>query len=218
MPESKDTDWDWNGFLRRNNDELVATWGNLANRVLSFAYRNWDGKVPEPGEPGPAEHAILDTIESGFKTVANELEAVHLRAALGEAMRLASEVNKYLDTAAPWKQIKTDKTAAGTTIFTAITAIDSLKILLAPFLPFTSERLHSFLGYDRPLFGRQYTEIQADALGEHRVLRYDPHDASGAWEPSSLKPGQALRQPEPLFKKLDDSIVEEERARLGQKA
>jgi len=69
MPESKDTDWDWEGFLRRNNDELVATWGNLANRVLSFAYRNWDGCVPDPGELRPDDLELLAAVEAGFESV-----------------------------------------------------------------------------------------------------------------------------------------------------
>jgi len=215
MPESKDTDWDWQDFLNRNNNELVATWGNLAHRVLSFAYKHWEGSVPDPGELRPADQDILATIETGFQTVGEQLNAVHLRAALSEAMRLATEVNKYLDTAAPWFEIKSDKDAAAKTIYTALRAIDSLKTLLSPFLPFTSERLHTYLGYSYPLFGKQITDSQEDALGKHTVLRYLPEGAAGKWEPSQLPPGQELLQPSPLFRKLDEEIVEEERARLG---
>jgi len=131
-------------------------------------------------------------------------------------MRLASEVNKYLDQCAPWFEIKTDKTAAATTIYTALRVIDSLKILLSPFLPFSSEQLHTYLGYDEPLFGEQYVEIVKDNLGEHQVLRYNPLAATGGWNPSQLPAGQALLQPAPLFRKLDLSIVESERSRLGQ--
>jgi len=218
MPEAKDTDWDWGGFVSRNNDDLLATWGNLVNRVLSFAYRNWDGKVPVPGDLRPTDLEILAHVEAGFASVAEQLEAVHLRAALGEAMRLAGEVNKYLDSAAPWFEIKTDKSAAATTIFTALKAIDSLKVLLSPFLPFTSEKLNYYLGYEKTLFGEQYTEIIYDSLGEHSVLRYRAGEAAGRWEPSLLQPGQPLNQPAPLFKKLEESVVEEERARLGQPA
>jgi len=216
MPESKDTDWDWNEFLVRNNNELVATWGNLANRVLSFAYKHWEGKVPEPGELRPADKEILAIIEAGFATVGEQLEAVHLRAALLETIRLASEVNKYIDTSAPWFEIKSDKSAAAKTIYTALRAIDSLKTLLSPFLPFSSERLHAYLGYAQPLFGEQFVETQEDRLGEHQVLRYRNGEASGRWEPSRLAPGQVLQPPAPLFKKLDESIVEEERGRMGQ--
>lgn len=215
MPESKDTDWDWGDFVRRNNDELVATWGNLANRVLAFAYRNWEGLVPTPGELRPADVEILATVEAGFRSVGEHFNAVRLRAALIEAMRVASEVNKYLDQAAPWFEIKTDKAAASATIYTALRAIDSLKVLLAPFLPFSSERLHHYLGYDRPLFGEQFVETQTDALGEHKVLRYRAGQASGRWQPSELPAGQALQQPGPLFRKLDESVAKEERARLG---
>ena len=217
MPETRDTDWDWNDFYHRNNDELVATWGNLVNRVLSFAYRNFDGKVPEPGELTSEDQELLRQIEAGFMSVAQEMEDVHLRAALGEAMRLATEVNRYLDITAPWQAIKTDRAAAGRAIYTAIRAIDSLKILLAPFLPFTSEKLHVFLGYTRPLFGTQSTATVNDEVGVHTILRYEANQASGEWVPSQIEAGRTLAQPGPLFKKLDVKIVEEERARLGKR-
>jgi methionyl-tRNA synthetase len=215
MPESKDTDWDWDDFVRRNNDELVATWGNLANRVLSFAYKNWEGVVPTPGELRPDDRQILQEVATGFENVAEHFESVHLRAALGEVLRLAGEVNKYLDKAAPWFEIKEDKRAAATTVYTALKAIDSLKTLISPFLPFTSERLNSYLGYDQPLFGEQFVESRQDDLGEHQVLRYSPSKAAGRWEPSQLAGGQRLREPKPLFRKLDKSVAEQERARLG---
>jgi methionyl-tRNA synthetase len=214
MPESKDTDWDWQDFFNRNNNELVATWGNLANRVLSFAYKHWEGQVPTPGDLRTADEAILEMVEAGFQSIGDHLDAVRLRAALFEAIRLASEVNKYLDQAAPWFEIKQDKTAAATTIYTSLRVIDSLKLLLAPFLPFSSQQLHTYLGYDQPLFGEQFVESRQDSLGDHTVLRYRSGAASGHWEPSQLTPGQILRQPAPLFRKLDESIVAEERARL----
>lgn len=215
MPEAKDSEWDWQDFLNRNNNELVATWGNLANRVLTFAYKHWEGRVPSPGELRPADRQVLETVDEGFQTVGKHLEAVRLRAALTEAIRLASEVNKFLDQSAPWFEIKSDKSAAATTIYTALRAIDSLKVLLAPFLPFTSERLHTYLGYTQPLFGDQFVESRSDSLGEHKVLRYHHGDASGRWESSQLSPGQTLVQPAPLFQKLDEGIVAFERSRLG---
>jgi len=216
MPEAKDSDWDWQDFLNRNNNELVATWGNLANRVLAFAYKHWEGHVPSSGELQPADRQVLATVEEGFQTVGKHLDAVRLRAALNEAIRLASEVNKYLDQSAPWFEIKSNKAAAATTVYTALRAIDSLKVLLAPFLPFTSERLHMYLGYTQPLFGEQFVESYTDSLGEHKVLRYRPGYANGRWEPSQLSPGQPLEQPAPLYQKLDEGIVAFERSRLGQ--
>jgi methionyl-tRNA synthetase len=216
MPETRDTDWDWEDFLHRNNNELVATWGNLVNRVLSFAYRNWGGIIPEPGKLRPADKALLATVEGGFQLVNDHFEAVHLRSALNEAMQLATEVNKYLDVHAPWFEIKTDKAEAAKSVFTAIKAIDSLKILLSPFLPFTSEKLNTFLGYRSPIFGQQSVSTIKDALGEHQVLRYDGSQASGKWEPSHLQGGEMMQEPQPLFKKLDVSIVAGERTRLGK--
>jgi methionyl-tRNA synthetase len=216
MPETRDSNWDWDEFVARNNNELVATWGNLANRVLSFAHRNWDGKIPEPGALAARDKAILETVRGGFKSVGELIDAVKLRAALQEAMRLASEVNRYLDEAAPWSQIKEDKEAAGTTIHTAIQTINDLKVLLSPFLPHTSQQLHRFLGYDQPLFGEQYTETVKDSLGEHTVLRYQPDGASGKWQPDEIEGGRKIEQPAPLYQKLEPSVAAEERARLGR--
>jgi methionyl-tRNA synthetase len=163
---------------------------------------------------------LLATIENGFKTVGAEYEAVRLRSAIGEALKLATAVNQYLDVNAPWSAVKTDQEGAAKTIYTALKAIDSLKILLAPVLPFTSQRLHEFFGYETPLFGEQYTETVKDSLGEHTVLRYKPVGRDDIpphlWKPSELKPGQKLNQPGPLFKKLEENVIEEERARLGK--
>ena len=215
MPENRDTDWSWSDFHARNNNELVATWGNLANRVLSFAYKHWEGIVPDPGNLRPADREIIANIEAGFYQVGELLSTVKLRGALSEAMRLAGEANKYLDTQAPWFEIKEDKEAAAKTIYTAMRVIDSLKVLFAPFLPFTSERLNEYFGYSDPLFGEQDIETIEDSLGNHTVLRYFPDEAAGSWQPSQLQPGSAFNKPQPLFKKLDVSIIEEERARMG---
>ena len=217
MPEMKDSDWDWKEFVARNNNELVATWGNLANRVLAFCYKNWNGYVPnvDLSTLRPADLELLAVIENGFNTVGAELEAVHLRSALGEAMKLATAVNVYLDVNAPWTAMKTDKDGAAKTVYTALKAIDSLKILFAPFLPFTSQLLHEFFGYETQLFGEQYTETVKDSLGEHTVLRYKNVEGL-QWKPSELKPDARLNQPRPLFKKLEESVIEEERARLGK--
>jgi methionyl-tRNA synthetase len=214
MPENRDTDWSWSDFLARNNNELVATWGNLVYRVLSFAYKHWEGMIPTPGVLSPADKEILNIVEAGFAEVGGLYEAVKLKSALNETMRIASEVNKYLDRTAPWKEIKTDKQAAGTIIYTALRSIDSLKVLFAPILPFSSETLNTYLGYNLPLFGTQVIEEQADNLGTHKVLRYLPKGAAGNWVPSQLEAGQVLDKPKPLFRKLDDDIVISERARL----
>ena len=124
MPETRDTDFSWEEFVRRNNDELVATWGNLANRVLSFAYKHWEGVVPTPGELRPMDLEILQQVEAGFEIVGSHIAAVRLREALNQAFALARATNGYLDRAPWFSAIKQDRQAAATTVFTALRAID----------------------------------------------------------------------------------------------
>jgi methionyl-tRNA synthetase len=108
-----------------------------------------------------------------------------------------------------------DKAEAGKTVYTALKAIDSLKVMFAPFLPFTCEKLHGFFGYETLLFGEQYTETVKDSLGAHTVLRYKPVEGL-QWKPSELQPGKKLNQPGPLFKKLENEVIDVERGRLGK--
>jgi methionyl-tRNA synthetase len=221
MPENKDSDWDWDEFVARNNNELVATWGNLANRVLSFCFRNWEGRVPEVDLEAlrPADRDLLAYTEGGFESVGRDLESVRLRSALQECMRLASLVNQYLDQTAPWSTMKQNRDEAALSVFTALKAIDSLKVMFAPFLPFTCQRLHEFFGHEGSMFGEQYVDSARDSLGEHKTLRYRSAGATGsgkdAWRGSTLQPGASLNPPAPLFRKLDDGVAELERARLG---
>jgi methionyl-tRNA synthetase len=216
MPENRDSDFSWSEFVRRNNDDLVATWGNLANRVLSFTHKHWEGIIPDPGELRPDDQALLELVEAGFDKVGAQLEAVHLRAALQEALSIAREVNGYLDRAPWFGVIKEDRQAAATTVYTALRAIDSLKVLLAPFLPFSSEQLHQTLGYSEPIFGDLHIEEYQESTRSHEALIYDGSSASGSWAPSQLEPGRKFEKPKPLFKKLDSDIVEQERSRLGE--
>jgi methionyl-tRNA synthetase len=213
-PETRDTDFTWADFIRRNNDELVAAWGNLVNRMLSFAYKNYEGRVPQPGDLDDLDRGILAKAENGFQSVGELIEAVHLRAALEEAMSIARAANGYLDQKAPWFQFKNDRAAAATTVYVILRVIDNLKVLFAPFLPYTSQRLHETLGYQGQLFGRQYTQTFDEAEKTHVALCYDDSQATGRWEPVQLPAGQRLQRPSPLFKKLDEDIAEQELARL----
>jgi methionyl-tRNA synthetase len=216
MPEARDSEWEWADFVRRNNDELVATWGNLVNRVLSFTHRHFQGVVPEPGEPGSLDRELLAQVEAGFARVGGLLEAIRLREALAEALALARAANVYLEQAPWYKVIETDRAAAGRTVFTALRAIDSLKILFAPFLPFSSERLHGFLGYEHPIFGRSLVETYREGDWEHTGLTYDASPACGRWSPSSLEAGRKLQPSSPLFRKLEPEVAEEEVRRLKE--
>lgn len=218
MPENKDSDWDWSEFVARNNNELVATWGNLANRVLAFSAKHWDGCIPDlkPDNLRTMDRDLLDAVNHGFERVGGLIERVQLRAALQETMKLATLVNQYLDQCAPWTAIKTDRQSAGLAIYTAVSAINSLKTIFAPFLPFTSERLHGFLGGKEPLFGQQFTESVSDSLGEHSVLRYRSTMLADKWRAADIAPGAPLNNPAPLFKKLEPAVANDERARLGK--
>ena len=191
MPETSDTDFSWREFVRRNNDELVATYGNLVHRVLTFTYRNFDGRVPTPGELDERGQGLIDLAEDTLKTMDELLYGCHFREAIRTAMSLAQETNRYLDERAPWKVIKEDKPAAATSLYVAIAVLSCLRTALYPFLPFSSEKLNEFLGFEG--------SIESDG-----------------WQLHLPQAGQKLLAPEPLFSKLDEELIEQETSRLGQ--
>jgi methionyl-tRNA synthetase len=212
-PETQDSDFSWSEFLRRNNDELLANWGNLVNRTLTNTHRNF-GQVPTPGELTAEDETALAQIAGGFDTVGRLIEESKFRQALGEAMRLSSVGNQYVDHQAPWTAIKNDRERAATILYVALRIVDSLKVMFTPFLPFSSQKLHELLGYDGWLAGPlEFRDIDEDGQ-THTVLTGHYSSWIGRWEPSNLSPGQELREPAPLFRKLDPGIVEEELARL----
>jgi Methionyl-tRNA synthetase len=178
--------------------------GQLIQRVLSQIWRNFDGRIPQPGEFTSADQALLAKSEAAFDSVGEKLNAVRLRDALGEVLDLATATNQYLDFEAPWKTIKTDPARAGTQLYVAARVIDSLTVLFAPFIPALSEKARAQLGYADPLFGEQYIEIVHERAHSHEVLRYDPSRARGAWKPSALPPGQPLGgEPRGLVNKIE---------------
>jgi methionyl-tRNA synthetase len=190
MPETGDSDFSWHEFLRRNNNELVATYGNLAHRALTFAYRNFDGAVPAPGELDERSQGLLHEAEITLGSVDKLLYRCEFKEAIKQAMSLAQASNRYLDEQAPWKTIKTARKTSATSVYTALSTLTALKTAFYPFLPFSSERLHSFLGFDGSVKER-------------------------GWGIQFLPPGQVLRQPQPLFVKLDEDIIAEESSRLN---
>ena len=182
--------------------------------MLSFAYKRFDGVVPEPGPLDEADRALLEKVEAGFETVGELCNACKFRAALGEALALAREANGYLDRKAPWFQIKEDPQAAATTVYVILRVVDNLKTILAPILPHTAQKLHEYLGYEGQLFGTQQVVEYQEKTRSHQALTYDHGGAVETWAKSELPPGQALRPPAPLFKKLDESVIEQEYAQL----
>ncbi|MDX1662373.1 MAG: methionine--tRNA ligase [Candidatus Promineifilaceae bacterium] len=214
MPETRDSDWSWGGYVERTNNELVANWGNLVHRVLNMTRRYFDGVVPEPGELAEADRALLAAVDEGLKTVGALYDAAKFRAAASEAMAVATKVNQYLEEMSPWKTAKSDMEATGRTLYTALQALNGLKIIFAPILPFTSQRLHEMLGEEGQLFGAQEVQTFEEDERSHTALTYDPTPAVGAWERTEIPAGRKLQKPNPLFRKLDESVVEEELSRL----
>ena len=214
-PETQDTDFTWSEFARRNNDELVATWGNLVNRTLQSAYKNF-GAVPEPSRLTEADEALLAEVERGFESVGSLIEATRFKNALQEVMRIAGLGNQYVAEQAPWALLESDRERAATVLYVALRAVDSLKVLFAPFLPFSAQRLHELLGYDGLIAGPlELRAVDDGEGGEHVVLTGDYASWTGRWEPSALPPGQTLREPVPLFTKLDpETVVADELARM----
>lgn len=163
LPETNDTEFREDDLVRTNNDVLIATWGNLANRVISMIHRNFDGVVPSVGALSPESQAILEEAKSAFDTVGAEFGACHFRAGLQESLKLAQAANRYLDERAPWKAVKTDRDHAAETLATALNVINSLKALLYPVLPFSTAQLHQDLGLGDDILehGWQYRDVPA---------------------------------------------------------
>jgi len=191
MPETSDSDFTWSEYVRRNNDELVATWGNLVHRVLTFTRRNFDAQVPpQPASLSESSQRLLDRIDAAFEDEGKHIEAVNLRAALQVAMSVAQDANRYLDERAPWTAIKSDRDHAAETLWTVINVISGIATLMEPFMPFTSPRAWALAGNTGDL------------------------EAAG-WQRSVVAGGTALPEPAPLFQKFDDSVAAEEETRLG---
>ncbi len=201
-PENQDTDFTWAEFVRRNNDELVATWGNLVHRTLVNAHRNF-GAVPEPGELTSADNALIREVEDALDHVALQLGQARFQVALKYAMTMAAKVNVYLGTEQPWHTIKTDRVRAGTVLYVALRCVDNLKTMLTPFLPFSSQKLHEMLGYTDVIAPQPVVrEVSEDGV-LHKVLTGE-YPIANRWLVSELAPGHALPQPQALFKRLDD--------------
>jgi methionyl-tRNA synthetase len=178
MPEVADTEFSDDDLIRRNNEELVSTWGNLVNRVMTITYRNFDKRIPDPGSLLPGDEALLAQGQDALAAVGKSISECKFREGLRGAMAYAQEVNRYLNQEAPWKTRETDPPAAGRSLYTALCAIEALKLMFYPYLPFSSQRVHEMLG-------------RTDTIG------------SQGWSAARLVPGTLLEDPKPLFKKLE---------------
>jgi len=181
LPETNDTDLTEDDIIRRVNQELVSTWGNLVNRVVTITARNFDGKVPEPGPLADADQDIVDAAVRTLVTTGELIEKVELRAALRAAMEGAGVVNAYLNATEPWKLVRSDPPRAATVLWTSLQAIATLGVAFTPFLPFSSTVLQGILGVEE-----------------------------SGWTSPDLPGGKSLGEIAPLFAKIPDEVFEEE--------
>jgi methionyl-tRNA synthetase len=178
LPETSDVDITEDELVRRINDELVATWGNLVNRVLAMTHRYFDGVVPEPGDLDDVDRDVLAATDAALATAGEHIAAVQLRAGLAAVLGGAQATNQYLSELQPWKTAATDPHRTGTTLFVALQAIAGLAAGFAPYLPVTSRRVLAMLGID--------------------VSERQP-----AWGRRPVTPATTLEAPVPLFAKVE---------------
>jgi methionyl-tRNA synthetase len=214
-PESQDTDFTWSEFIRRNNDELLANWGNLVNRCISFAARNI-GTIPEAGPLTDADRQIIQRSRDAFGNVGAALSRSRFKAAITEAMRTLADANKYLSEQAPWKLRESDPERMRTILHVALQLVDDGKTLLTPFLPRSSQKVYEMLGGSGSWSGMpRIEEVSEDGGAPYPVITGDYGDAA-RWEPAPVRPGTPLALPSPLFAKLDPGVADEELARLAR--
>jgi methionyl-tRNA synthetase len=191
LPEFGDANFDVEELVRRNNDELVSTWGNLVQRALRLTHSQFSGTVPN----FDLEAVVADTVRATFEEVADLIDRIRLRAGLQRAFRLAQFANRYLNMREPWRLLDTDRAAAGSALGNTLYMIAALRRLLFPYLPDSCERLNAMLGFQ-------------GALG-----------LAGSWQADELPPGRELGQLyEALFQKLDAPMDGESRDKDGSSA
>jgi methionyl-tRNA synthetase len=218
-PENQDTDFTWSEFVRRNNDELVATWGNLVNRAVSFAARNI-GSIPEAGPLTDLDRDLLARSRQAFGTVGEHLSRSRFKFAITEAMRTVSEANKYFSEQAPWKLRDSDPERMRTVLHVALQLVDDAKTLLTPFLPRSSQQVHEMLHDQGPggtgtWSDMPHVEEVEEGGGPSYPVITGRYDSTPRWASRPLAAGTPLTTPTPLFTKLGPEVVDEELARLG---
>ena len=226
-PETADADFTWAEFVRRTNGELVAGWGNLVNRTASMIHKRF-GQVPEPAELEDIDRALLDAVEAGFASVGDLIAQHRQKAALGEAMRLVGEANKYVADTQPFKLKGEDpatQARLATVLHTLAQAVTDLNLMLSPFLPHAANDVDRVLGGSGRIAPmpriEEVDELDPDHLPEafdgrtgYPIITGDYQDAP-TWGRHPVTVGTPVAKPTPVFTKLDESIVEAELARYA---
>ena len=216
-PENQDSDFTWDEFVRRNNSELANEWGNLVNRSVSMAHKNF-GEIPRPGVRSAIDEDLLQASAQAFTTVGELLERSRFKQAMGEAMRVVSLANKYISDTEPWK-LGGDPERQATVLHTALQVVDDAKTLLTPFLPHSCQKIFEALGGTgvwaaQPVV-EQVTDFDDDVEGvgvpavrEYPVLTGNYRDQLAVWARRDIVVGTPLAKPVPLFAKLDAALGE----------
>ena len=226
-PETADADFTWAEFVRRTNGELVAGWGNLVNRTASMIHKRF-GQIPEPGELQDIDRALLDAVEAGFVSVGDLIAQHRQKAALGEAMRLVGEANKYVADTQPFKLKGEDpatQARLATVLHTLAQAVTDLNLMLSPFLPHAANDVDRVLGGSGRIAPmpriEEVAELDPEYLPEafdgrtgYPIITGDYQDAP-TWGRHPVTVGTPVAKPTPVFTKLDESIVEAELARYA---
>ena len=188
-PETKDNNFTWKDFQERNNNELVAVYGNFVNRALQLTKKYFNGIVPVCGELLEVDRQALSEFKNVKQDVETLLDAFKFRDAQKEAMNLARIGNRYITECEPWKVWKTDPKRVETILYISLQLVANLAIAFEPFLPFSSEKLRKMINLDR---------FEWNQLGSTDLLQ----------------PGHALAEPELLFEKIEDEVIERQLQKL----
>jgi methionyl-tRNA synthetase len=218
-PENQDSDFTWAEFVRRTNDELVAGWGNLVNRTANMIAKSF-GEIPAAAELAAEDTALLATVETGFTTVGQLIERHRQKAAIAEAMRVVSEVNRYVSDMAPWKlKGEDERERLATILHVTAQAVADCNVILSPFLPHSANSVDQVLGgagdvAPMPVI-EEVRDLDADE-GDESTYPILTGDYAGfpRWQRHPIVVGTPITKPVPVFTKLDPSVVDDELARL----
>lgn len=221
-PENNDTDFTWDEFVRRVNNELANGWGNLVNRTVSMAHKNF-GEVPVPGALEESDKKILDLATAAFDSVAVNLDQSKFKAGISEIMHVVGEANAYIAEQEPWKLAKdeTKRERLATVLWTALQVVSDCNTMLTPYLPHTAQKVHETLGRDgiwaaSPQIVEVTNESPRQPIGvglpdpEHTypVIMGDYKTQLAKWQRIDVVPGTTLEKPAPLIAKLDPELGE----------
>ncbi len=227
-PESQDTDFTWEEFVRRTNFELANEWGNLVNRSIAMAHKNF-GEIPPLGTRREVDVALLAAAEAAFTGVGAHLQRSRFKQAANEVMRVVSLANRYLSDTQPWQLAKSgssdDRARQATVLHTALQVVSDVNALFTPFLPHSAQAVHTAIGGNgvwaaQPQIRDVTDEVRSDLTDQltgaglpefgrpYPVIMGDYADEHARWARTDIVPGTPLSKPTPLFAKLEPGLGE----------